>query len=159
MKNKEIEITYVVTNAKALEKTLLGNGAILQYERILDRDIYENNRDFFIRYSTEVQDNITKKFFTMKSDGDMNSVNKVKEKIEIEFPINDEQEEGLKAVFEALKFEKTNSYRKERKAYTLFDCDLSIDTMENKTYFEIEFENENDMKKIVKLVDRYLEEK
>lgn len=155
--NKEIEITYLVNDRQTLEKKIIEAGAILVLERILDRDIYKNGGDYFIRYSTEVEGKNIKKFFTMKEDGDMNSLNIIKKRIEIEFPIEDVQEQGLKDVFKVLDFKKTNSYKKERKAYQLFDCDLSIDIMDDKTYFEIEFKNERNMNKVITLVKEHLE--
>jgi adenylate cyclase class IV len=92
----------------------------------------------------------------MKDDGDADSLNVINDKIEIEFPIGDIQEKGSKSVFKILNYKKTNSYKKERKSYSLFNCDLSVDIMNDKVYFEIEFKNKEDMERIIILVKDYL---
>ena len=153
---KEIEITYLIKDLTHVEEKLLGLGAVLTSTKILNRDIYQDGGDYFFRVSEERANDKVSFYLTLKSDGNANTVGKIKNTIELEREFSNVQIKTLINMIKLLGFKKTNSYQKTRKTYKLLDCECCLDIMDNQTYLEIEFSNKKNLEKIINNIKDYI---
>ncbi len=154
--NKEKEITFFIKNSLELEKTLLNLGAKLLYKKELNREIYQNKGNYFLRISKEKNNRDTKYYLTLKTEGEINSISKFKEKVEIEEEFTKKQINKIKKIILLIGFTKTNNYKKLRKAYLLWNCECDLDIMEDKEYLEIEYQEKKQAQKIIEKIKDYI---
>ncbi len=157
--NKEKEISFLVKDKTKLKKDLVKLGAEFLYKKELKRDIYQNEGEYFLRISSESFDKETNYYLTLKSEGEPNSIAKIKEKTEIEESFSKIQIEKLIKIITLIGFIKTKSYKKIREAYLLWDCECDLDIMDGKQYLEIEFKNKAQAQKIIDNIKKHLLEK